>query len=68
MAADLPTHTPRGPPSLNNLHGMSPKKSHEVVRMSAYIHHLLRSSESLAGVTKIVDVGSGQVSTYWMSS
>ncbi|KAF8839550.1 hypothetical protein BDN67DRAFT_1003590 [Paxillus ammoniavirescens] len=40
-------------------YGMSPKKEHEVHRMSSYIHHLTSSSERRS-VHHAVDVGSGQ--------
>ena len=42
------------------LRGMSPKKSHEVVRMTAYVKEMLRTP-GLKGVTHVVDVGAGQV-------
>ncbi|KAF9235184.1 methyltransferase domain-containing protein [Melanogaster broomeanus] len=40
-------------------YGMSPKKEHEVQRMSSYIHHLINSS-NCGSVPHAVDVGSGQ--------
>ncbi|ETW82003.1 hypothetical protein HETIRDRAFT_427210 [Heterobasidion irregulare TC 32-1] len=40
--------------------GMSPKKAHEVSRMSSYIYHLVSSSPALGGVKHVVDVGAGQ--------
>ena len=39
---------------------ISPKKEHEVDRMSSYIHHLVHS-ENPRSVWHAVDVGSGQV-------
>ena len=39
---------------------ISPKKEHEVDRMSSYVHHLVYS-ESPRSVWHAVDVGSGQV-------
>ncbi|KAG8214795.1 hypothetical protein J3R82DRAFT_9932 [Butyriboletus roseoflavus] len=38
---------------------ISPKKEHEVDRMSSYIHHLVHS-ESRRSVWHVVDIGSGQ--------
>ncbi|KZT67082.1 hypothetical protein DAEQUDRAFT_673865 [Daedalea quercina L-15889] len=40
--------------------GMSPKKAHEIIRMSAYISKLLSSSPVLADVKHVVDIGAGQ--------
>ena len=50
-------------PSLNkNLHGMSPKKTHEVLYMSRYAANLLNSlADKGRHVRHIVDVGAGQV-------
>lgn len=45
----------------DRLYRISPKKQHEVDRMSSYIHHLVHS-ESPRSVWHAVDVGSGQVS------
>ena len=45
------------------LRGMSPKKSHEVVRMTAYVKEMLRRP-GLEGVKHVVDVGAGQVCTH----
>lgn len=42
------------------LRGMSPKKSHEVLRMSNFIQQVLR--ESPTEIRHVVDVGAGQVS------
>lgn len=42
--------------------GMSPKKAHEIVRMSAYLSTLLSTSPELVEVIHAVDVGAGQVS------
>ncbi|KAA1473800.1 hypothetical protein DENSPDRAFT_297474 [Dentipellis sp. KUC8613] len=39
---------------------MSPKKAHEVSRMSEYIHHLTTSVPQFHDVRYIVDVGAGQ--------
>lgn len=39
-------------------YGMSPKKTHEVIRMSAYINSLLRETGTQA--LRVVDVGAGQ--------
>lgn len=44
----------------SRLRGMSPKKAHEVSRMTRYITRLLSSPE-LQGVKHVVDVGAGQV-------
>ncbi|VDC06668.1 unnamed protein product [Peniophora sp. CBMAI 1063] len=41
------------------LRGMSPKKAHEVIRMTAYVKELLKTPE-LSGVRHVVDVGAGQ--------
>lgn len=56
----LLAYTGNNPP---RSYGMSPKKDHEVSRMSEYINHLLypRSADKLHHV---VDVGSGQVSIF----
>lgn len=40
---------------------MSPKKAHEIVRMSAYLSKLLAASPELVEVEHAVDVGAGQV-------
>lgn len=40
--------------------GMSPKKSHEVERLSSVIRNLARSSDSLTVCRNIVDIGAGQ--------
>jgi hypothetical protein len=41
--------------------GMSPKKVHEVTRMTGYIAHLLATNPHLRHVRHVVDVGAGQV-------
>lgn len=41
--------------------GMSPKKSHEVTRMAAYIAKLLAANATDPTAVRIVDVGAGQV-------
>ena len=46
------------------LPGMSPKKAHEVVRMSEFIHELLRSTPALREVEHAIDIGAGQVRRY----
>ena len=52
------TNTSRTRPSVQ---GMSPKKLHEVLAMTAHIVHLLQTSPALKGVQHVVDVGAGQV-------
>jgi hypothetical protein len=47
-------------------YGMSPKKDHEVSRMSEYINRLLYSG-SAETLHHVVDVGSGQVSIFLSS-
>lgn len=44
-----------------SVHGMSPKKLHEVSAMTAHIVHLLETSPVLRGVQHVVDIGAGQV-------
>lgn len=41
--------------------GMSPKKAHEVSRMTAYILQMIRVNNWDLSVLRIVDVGAGQV-------
>lgn len=48
-------------PDYARMVGMSPKKAHEVVRMTAYTSRLLCSSPSLRTIRHVVDVGAGQV-------
>ncbi|KAH7885135.1 methyltransferase domain-containing protein [Phlebopus sp. FC_14] len=45
-------------------YGMSPKKEHEVERMSSYIHHFL-NSRACSSLAHVVDVGSGQGYLSW---
>ena len=60
---DAYTPTSKTFPRAGNLHGMSPKKTHEVQYMSAYASNLL-SDLAARGTTirHAVDVGAGQVS------
>lgn len=57
------THDPTPPEE--KIHGMSPKKAHEVVRTVEYLKDVLeRLSESGLHVEHVVDVGAGQVRTF----
>lgn len=47
-------------------YGMSPKKDHEVARMSAFVSGLLKNCSRLRGVRHLVDVGAGQVCTLFL--
>ncbi|KAI0768972.1 methyltransferase domain-containing protein [Trametes elegans] len=42
------------------LPGMSPKKAHEVIRMSQFVGDLLAGNASLSSIQHVVDVGAGQ--------
>ena len=44
-----------------SLAGMSPKKVHEVVRMTSYVKHLLAANSRLRNIRHVVDIGAGQV-------
>ncbi|PCH40342.1 hypothetical protein WOLCODRAFT_98736 [Wolfiporia cocos MD-104 SS10] len=43
------------------MHGMSPKKAHEVMRMTEYVSDLLSSCGETQAIRHVVDVGAGQV-------
>ncbi|OBZ71352.1 Methyltransferase-like protein 25 [Grifola frondosa] len=45
----------------DKLHGMSPKKSHEVLCMTEYTSRLLSTLPQLKSLRHVVDVGAGQV-------
>jgi len=56
---------PRSPIGIDALplpseHGMSPKKVHEVSRMSAYVLRLVRENNIPEDTLRIVDIGAGQ--------
>ena len=56
---------PRSPIVLDALplpseHGMSPKKAHEVARMSTYVLRLVRKNNIPEHTLRIVDIGAGQ--------
>ncbi len=57
------THLSPSRPSLSHisLPGMSPKKAHEVVEMTAFLKELLLSHASLGDTRYAVDIGAGQV-------
>ncbi|OBZ71113.1 Methyltransferase-like protein 25, partial [Grifola frondosa] len=48
------------PAKNDKLHGMSPKKSHEVLCMTEYTSRLLSASHQLKSLRHVVDVGAGQ--------
>ena len=48
------------PLNLPSLHGMSPKKAHEVSRMASYILDLLQINNIHTSHIRIVDIGAGQ--------
>ena len=60
---DGPTYllSSRSPTTLDSPQGMSPKKAHEVGRMTAFLQELLASNTFLRNTSHVVDIGAGQV-------
>ncbi|KAH9922652.1 methyltransferase domain-containing protein [Fomitopsis serialis] len=56
--SEAPSKTPVR--SEDRIFGMSPKKAHEIIRMSSFLSKFLSSSPQLASVKHAVDVGAGQ--------
>ncbi|KAI0930834.1 hypothetical protein AcV7_004911 [Taiwanofungus camphoratus] len=60
FAAAMSGHSTYTTPKGDRMHGMSPKKAHEVTRMTEYTSRLLSSIPGLEHVKHVVDVGAGQ--------
>lgn len=48
--------------SRENTHGMSPKKVHEVNRMTTYVSQLISTLDEQNLIRHVIDIGAGQVS------
>ena len=65
LASARQLELPRSPIDIDVLplpseHGMSPKKAHEVARMSTYVLRLVRENNIPEQTLRIVDIGAGQ--------